>query len=65
MRYSIMQTAFPAPASITQEIINLQVAAWNRTVGPRSRFLRFEARAAVFLHPTKGFRRVSKGRLGL
>lgn len=36
---------------------------WNRVVGPRSKFIRETSTHMIFLHPTKGYREISKKRL--
>lgn len=50
--------------SVTQYLIDLHVRRWNALVG-RMQFVREEGKHMVFLHPTKGYRRISKKRLGV
>lgn len=56
---------FPAPIGLTQYITEAKQRVWNAKVGKRCRFVREEGDVFVFIHPTKGFRRIRKERLGL
>lgn len=47
-----------------QHLIELKINRWNALVG-RMRFIREEGNHMVFLHPTKGYRKISKKRLGV
>lgn len=55
------------PGSLAELVIGLQTARWNRLVAPRYRLMpSLETDTHMtFLHPTKGYRKISKKRLGL
>lgn len=42
-----------------------QLQKWNSIVSSKMRFLKIEENHVLFLHATKGFRRVAKKRLGV
>ncbi len=56
---------FPAPFTLTDYIVGAKQRVWNGIVGKRLKFVREEEEHMLFLHPTKGFRRIRKKRLGL
>lgn len=51
-------------SALTQHFIDLRTFRWNTLVG-KMQFVREEDTHMVFLHPTKGYRRIAKKRLGL
>lgn len=51
--------------SLHSLLIDLHVRNWNRVVPAKYRFVREEGDHMVFLHPTKGFRFISKKRLAV
>lgn len=51
--------------SMFEFVVELQTQRWNSLVHKRYRFVRETETALVFCHPTKGFRHISKKRLGL
>ena len=50
--------------SVAQYLIEQHIALWNHVVGKRL-VVREEGKHMILLHPTKGYRKVSKRRLGL
>ena len=61
---NILSTAFPVPANLVGTLLAAQARLRNHIVGPNARRLPNEGNRAVFLHPTKGFRKIAKKRLG-
>lgn len=51
--------------SVSQFLINLHARRWNAIVGKKVRLVDEDATHFRFLHPTKGFMRISKKRLGV
>jgi hypothetical protein len=51
--------------SVSDAVVAGHLSRWNRIVGKSWAFVREEGRHFVFLHPTKGFRRVAMKRLGI
>lgn len=51
--------------SVSQFLINLHARRWNALVSPKLRYVDEDATHIRFLHPTKGFKRISKRRLGV
>ena len=49
---------------LTQHFIELRTIRWNALVG-KMQFVREEKNHMVFLHPTKGYRKIAKKRLGV
>lgn len=56
---------FPASPELVNWIVQAKQNVWNAKVGKRCRFVLEEGDHMVFIHPTKGFRRIRKARLGL
>jgi len=50
--------------TFNQYLIDLRIKRWNALVG-KMKFVREEGNSMVFLHPTKGYRRISKKRLAV
>jgi hypothetical protein len=51
--------------SFAELLVDLQTRKWNSLVPERYRFVRETETHFTFLHPTKGFRSISKRRLAL
>jgi len=50
--------------TVSQFLIEQHIALWNHVVGKRL-VVREEGNHVILLHPTKGYRKVAKKRLGL
>jgi len=61
---NLLSSAFPVPASLVGTLLAAKERLRLNAVGPKARRLYDEKDHVVFLHPTKGFRRVAKSRLG-
>ncbi|WP_448955705.1 hypothetical protein [Labrys neptuniae] len=57
--------AFELVSKVNHAAAEAQRRGWNSIVGPRCQYIREEGTHVVFLHPTKGYRRITKRRLGL
>ncbi|CUA90979.1 hypothetical protein Ga0061061_11729 [Chelatococcus sambhunathii] len=51
--------------SLHQFLIDFRTRQWNALVAPRYRLINETATHMIFLHPTKGHRKIAKRRLGL
>jgi hypothetical protein len=60
-----MEQEFPYSGSLPAALMALRVAKWNAIVSKKMKFIREEGDSYVFLHVTKGWRYVSKKRLGV
>jgi len=52
-------------SQLVQQSIDFRTFRWNALVTKKMRFVREEGDSIIFLHATKGFRAISKKRLGL
>jgi hypothetical protein len=64
-RYGVEQPAPRKPMTVQELLFELKVARWNALIPACARDVVELATAIRYTHPTKGFRFVSKQRLGI